>query len=111
NLQQPARVSPSSANITNDATSSSKLLSNTQEPSPSSVTESSIFRTDQTVEQDPAVPEQVQSTMQQVAAESPEAAPSRSADVPRPAPVASPAQNISKINARLSSDEEVLMSW
>lgn len=116
NLQQPVRVAPGSANITNDVTNSSGTLSNTQESSLSSVTESesSFANSDLTVEQGPPVTERVLNTttsQPHIAVEPPEAAPSRSADVPRPAPAASPAQNISKTNAPLSSDEEVLMSW
>lgn len=116
NLQQPARVSPSSANITNDATSSSAPLINTQESSLSSVTETeapAITAADQTAQAE-VVSERVLpavSAPPEVAAEPIEAAPSRSADVPRPAPVANSTQNISKINARLSADEEALMSW
>src|SRR5690606_5215047 len=48
----------------------------------------------------------------QVATEPPEAALSRSADVPRPAPVVRSMQNAPEVAARrLSADEEALMSW
>lgn len=116
NLQQPARAESSSAVIAN-ATSSSVSLSDShlQEFTPSGVTQpepSSPIAVDQAA-QTPASEKVLRAggTPPQVAAEPPEAALSRSADVPSPASIARSAQSAPKIGGNLSSDEEVLMSW
>lgn len=115
NLQQPARVEPSPADITEEVATSAG--SNMQVSSTSaSVTESEspLVISDQTVEQVPAASEKVRSTrnvLPRVAAEPPEAVLYRPADVARPAPAVRSTQSVTQISARLSADEEALMSW